>query len=699
MANEIDQLANSGELANKNIEQLNKTIQNLVIVCKPLSNELKDINISINHLSDGSDFSGLLSGFDQLTGVIGNTIGSLADLDEAGKNMDLVTKGIGKVIDGLSSALGFLAANPMTAVIMAATGLSLLILGLCDNSNNLTAEQEKLIESNEKLKTKYEELATSQQKANEQVAARMDSVKANYASIGDAHEKLKALTNDEGYIDTENLSLAQYYVEKLNDAGITGITIGQNRKLIEEGGTEAIKAQIEQMKIKAMLQANEAAYGEALLSQMEVQNDMAKAQQTVNEEQDKYNQIISQYLEQGMSYHEAMNQANIDHAGYGVTLASSQEALAALNEAQVANQETITNQEALVKLQTGTIAEQAQANIDLALSYSNVVGAGGEITYKWAEMGEQLSTFNQQMIDHTNGTKVMSDQEIEANKASRDYLIGCLAEKAVAEGKTREEMLSMCKKYNIDLLNEDKTALDQQYTMLLENGNYQGAELISQKENAISILKQYGIDANSEAGKNYMNQLQLAQESGAKTGSSFVNNLATAIEKNTGKTNAVYSNVGVNGKRQIEGQTAQLQVDTTDANKKIEDTKNKAGFTVYGNLILKSPVLQEMRNKGLLGYANGGFPDTGELFIAREAGPELVGRINGKTAVANNDQIVSGISNGVYNAMKSIMQTNGGNNNMNLHATFVMDGEVVGKQVIQYHNGVVKRTGTTPLLI
>lgn len=41
---------------------------------------------------------------------------------------------------------------------------------------------------------------------------------------------------------------------------------------------------------------------------------------------------------------------------------------------------------------------------------------------------------------------------------------------------------------------------------------------------------------------------------------------------------------------------------------------------------------------------------TGQMFIAREAGPELVGTIGGHTSVANNDQIVKGISSGVYAA-------------------------------------------------
>ena len=46
-------------------------------------------------------------------------------------------------------------------------------------------------------------------------------------------------------------------------------------------------------------------------------------------------------------------------------------------------------------------------------------------------------------------------------------------------------------------------------------------------------------------------------------------------------------------------------------------------------------------------YASGGFPQVGEAFIAREAGPELVGTIGRRTAVANNDQIVEGIASGV----------------------------------------------------
>ena len=61
-------------------------------------------------------------------------------------------------------------------------------------------------------------------------------------------------------------------------------------------------------------------------------------------------------------------------------------------------------------------------------------------------------------------------------------------------------------------------------------------------------------------------------------------------------------------------------------------------------------------------YANGGFPSVGEMFIAREAGPELVGTMNGKTTVANNDQIVKGIEQASFQGMMKAMTATGGYN-------------------------------------
>ena len=53
-------------------------------------------------------------------------------------------------------------------------------------------------------------------------------------------------------------------------------------------------------------------------------------------------------------------------------------------------------------------------------------------------------------------------------------------------------------------------------------------------------------------------------------------------------------------------------------------------------------------------YAEGGFPQSGEFFVAREAGPEMVGRIGNKSAVANNDQITTAITNALINGLSGM---------------------------------------------
>ena len=54
-------------------------------------------------------------------------------------------------------------------------------------------------------------------------------------------------------------------------------------------------------------------------------------------------------------------------------------------------------------------------------------------------------------------------------------------------------------------------------------------------------------------------------------------------------------------------------------------------------------------------YASGGSPGQGQMFVAREAGPELVGTLGGHTAVMNNNQIVASVASGVSKAVSAVM--------------------------------------------
>jgi hypothetical protein len=76
-------------------------------------------------------------------------------------------------------------------------------------------------------------------------------------------------------------------------------------------------------------------------------------------------------------------------------------------------------------------------------------------------------------------------------------------------------------------------------------------------------------------------------------------------------------------------------------------------------------------------YAQGGFPEHGQLFVAREAGAEMVGNIGSRTAVVNNDQIVEGIYQGVLAAMRDSDKGNNDTPSFNIY----LDGKQITASV------------------
>ena len=80
--------------------------------------------------------------------------------------------------------------------------------------------------------------------------------------------------------------------------------------------------------------------------------------------------------------------------------------------------------------------------------------------------------------------------------------------------------------------------------------------------------------------------------------------------------------------------------------------------------------------KDLTHYASGGvFPRMGQLFVANERGPEMIGNFGSKSVVANNDQITEGISRGVYDAVVSAMGSNQAGSPVEMH--LYLDGKEI----------------------
>jgi len=156
-------------------------------------------------------------------------------------------------------------------------------------------------------------------------------------------------------------------------------------------------------------------------------------------------------------------------------------------------------------------------------------------------------------------------------------------------------------------------------------------------------------------------------------------------------------------KNYIEGLNPTLDVDVNykylvdiEISDEFRDFFEKTHLDTNGDGVYSAPPL--MREDFIFwempGYASGGFPDQGELFVAREAGPEMVGTIGGRTAVANNDQIVAGIASGVRQAMNETPQ--GGDWIIQIVSPY---GEVMGETVVTAAERRNRRDGTTVIPI
>ena len=111
----------------------------------------------------------------------------------------------------------------------------------------------------------------------------------------------------------------------------------------------------------------------------------------------------------------------------------------------------------------------------------------------------------------------------------------------------------------------------------------------------------------------------------------------------------------------------------------IESTINKAIGLINSAISLANKLpgvdVGKLKTISIPRLATGGFVDEGQLFIAREAGAEMVGSMNNRTTVANNDQIVEGISAGVYSAVLAAMSQTNGNNKASINV--YLDGKQI----------------------
>ena len=628
------------------------------------------------------------------TGILSGVSGAITNL---GSSIGVLTVAEGGAVTAtnlLGSVFAFLAANPLVAVVGAVTvavgALALLSSGAYEGSK----AQEKALHAAESLSEGLRRQAREWKDANDEASKSVAAVSKNTDVARDYASRLFEIVDANGKV-TGSVKMAQEFVDKLNE--MLGTNIQIHNGVIDNWGREKenIQESITLLQRKAVIEAYAEKFAEADIKRNE-------AQAKLNETRAKYNESLAKEQE----YLSKINEAAANHSGNIAVLTTQYQDQCAITDKYgkaldnaKSNLTNVTegwnNYDTAMKAADGTVESTTAYIVE---SYGILAKDG---TYTYSSLANGLNELNKKCDQNGKVWQTLSKTEQEASIQARNQLLSDLVQKAVKQGKTYNEMLSIAKSKGAEITAADKVELKKQYDN--ESKHSADVKAVKSKQNStlLKMLDDYGFARNGRTAKLYQKELKDAQSNGTKQGEEYINNLKKKLAKDGSKVSDETGKIGKKSKENFESHKAELKVDTSKASKAVNKYVSSIPSSKTMELKLttgkqKLKVGDASFDVGIKNFARGGFPDSGQMFIAREAGPELVGRIGRKTAVANNDQIVQGIASAVRGAMSGVGNPNGGTTRITIQN--VLNGRQIGESVIEYHNGKVKQTGHSPLL-
>lgn len=315
-------------------------------------------------------------------------------------------------------------------------------------------------------------------------------------------------------------------------------------------------------------------------------------------------------------------------------------------------------------------AEQLRDRLlELVDSNGKVIGSQEEATTIVSTLNDLLGTEYKITGDQItlNGKKIDSIEEL---SKSFDEYCGKLRAEALLEAY-RESYIETIKRQSevqkeLEAKTNELTKAAQAYNLETKEGYAQFVR--DNRETILALNKlQDEYETNSIRLQNYEDAAYKASVGSYNEAQALINQtvkdqdvaLRTTVDEIVNKAKEMKNNLQstINGLK--------FNVPTIVIPADVDTKKAKSKWSSFLDTLFKQPKYSAPLGQ----FASGGFPTQGELFVAREAGPELVGQMNGRTTVANNDQITDGIRQATYQGMMSALASADFNSNVTIEAT------------------------------
>lgn len=635
--------------ATKLLKLLGKTglfgaIKNLLTPMKQLWQSLDKINFAETSLTKGvtksiDAWSKNLSLLDRakitLVGA-GGLIAGYSLLTNAIKSAEEEGWKLSNVLGAVGGALSNIMGGAMIGSQFGTMGLIIggvagAFVSLVEAMNATETETDKLIAKSQEHSKAILEYAQSVENTYTQIDESVKKSVAVHQNNENLFNELKTLVDENGNILTGYEDRVKFILNELQNAyGIEYSIVGNQIQQYEKY-TKSIKDLIYQKKIEAILSGRTEAYTVAIGQRDELidkYNEQKSIVESLNTEISKENKHMEKLVKQYVD-------GKISQLEYSTGIENSSRKIADLNEEldkaktkQDTFKDTVVKNEKIISDYSTLMEAQISGDME------KIESAITETTGSYVKNGEIVSNDIQKRIERLNTlfNDLHSITEEEYNSQ-----MNALANTLVTMSKDLDTMTP-------EIVDGWASLASSSTEKFMEYFNKVPKEL---QQNVIDKMQDKGYKISDELQKG-------------------INKLNPTITFNANTKNVETSIQGLGGK-----------------------IFNLLGL---GNLFkANGGVLVNGKWQPVNYYDSGGLPPVGQMFVARERGPELVGNIGSHTAVMNNDQIVSSVAYGVEGAVSRAMRN--ANQGKQIYNIYLDQDHKIGTYTLEQLQEMAKSNG------
>lgn len=657
----------------------------------------------------GKDMLNLIPTTVKVAGGIAGLVGSCGLAYKSMKDLSEKSTSTGEALFKLSGGIAGATASgailgsviPGVGTTVGAMGGALVgaIAGLTGYNSAMDETQTQLKKAREEWTKQNKEIKKTAEEWDNMVDSVQGTLNGNLAEIENTQRlsnELENLIDVNGKVKEGYEARVEYILNNLNKAlgteyELTDNQITKNGEII--GSYEDIKKEIynliEAKKAQAVYDANMSLYTEALKKQQGYYNNLETSQKNYNKALKDTQGFLDYYK----------NENN----GYGWIKKQ-------LEDCNVTTDDIINNTDkwrgalALIAVDNGKLASQLKKEAE---EHRNAIKQNEEAYNNASRIYKQANDF---IIAQDNlGTAILTGNKEEINKAL-ETLTSTYETETGTQTATFSQRINNQIAYSNQLkerLIENNVEITEDTQKQLDAGIKAVADNLRQQSSTVENLTPDVVEAWKTLGENnykiYQEKLsqlspEVQKEVQRMTGVIVqeTDNAVPKVEKaSTSISDAITKNL--DGTFSI---NFGLNADYSGLKKKLTNMRSMinrmAGIPVVGSPFkgIQTNLNKLISQLSINGYESGGFPVSGEMFLARENGlPEMVGKIGNKTSVANNGQIIEGIKAGVYEA---VMTANAQNGSTRVSLDVRADEGIIVKKATQGIKDFVEQTGELP---